>query len=195
MTANETSPAPQELHVPHGFLSWVAVLVHKHRARLLVYARRRGLNAQDALDAVQDCFVAFLRLPEARAITDVSDDSVKMLTVILRHNIQNRRRKQFRRARAQLLLEAGEAALDTTTSEDLIAHAEDFGRAHGCILRMARLQRRVVMLSLLDEQPREAVAKLLGISDGYVRVLLHRARDHIRKCTFEYDDDAPPKDG
>jgi DNA-directed RNA polymerase specialized sigma24 family protein len=53
---------------------------------------------------------------------------------------------------------------------------------------MALLQRRVVMLSLLDEAPREEVAEILGISDSYVRVLLHRAREHVRNCSFEYDE-------
>jgi DNA-directed RNA polymerase specialized sigma24 family protein len=56
---------------------------------------------------------------------------------------------------------------------------------------MARLQRQVVMLSLLDDQPRDQVARSLGISDGYVRVLLHRAREHVRTCSYEYDDDEP----
>jgi 3-methylcrotonyl-CoA carboxylase beta subunit len=32
--------------------------------------------------------------------------------------------------------------------------------------------------------PRDRVAALLGISDGYVRVLLHRAREHVRACPY-----------
>ena len=39
-----------------------------HRARLLSYARRRGLDAEEALDAVQDSFLSFLELPEARSV-------------------------------------------------------------------------------------------------------------------------------
>lgn len=44
--------------------------------------------------------------------------------------------------------------------------AEELARVKGCIDRMAYLQRQVVMLSLLDQQPRDEVAKLLGVSDG-----------------------------
>jgi DNA-directed RNA polymerase specialized sigma24 family protein len=80
------------LHAAPGFLSWVSVLVHAHRQRLLGYARRRGLSAEDALDAVQDSFVSFLRLPEARTIAHDGVDSLKLLTVILRHNVQNHAR-------------------------------------------------------------------------------------------------------
>jgi len=176
------------LHAAPGFLNWVAGLVHSHRSRLLGYARRRGLDAEEALDVVQDSFASFLRLPEARTIAHQGDDSLKLLTVLVRHNIQNYRRKRRRRSGAQILLEAEFAVQSTETSEELIGHAEDLARVHGCILRMANLQRQVVQLSLLDEQPRERVAELLGISDGYVRVLLHRAREHVRNCPYDYPD-------
>lgn len=168
-----------------GFLGWVSVLVHRHRERLLAYARRRGLRAEDALDAVQDGFVSFLRLPEAQAIAQDGDDALKLLTVIVRHNVQNQLSKRRRHGRAQALIEAEAAQLDNETSESLIAQAEELARVKGCIERMAYLQRQVVMLSLLDEQPRDEVAKVLGISAGYVRVLLHRAREHVRTCPYD----------
>jgi RNA polymerase sigma-70 factor (ECF subfamily) len=77
------------------------------------------------------------------------------------------------------------------SSEAIIERAEELARVRGCILRMGGLQRRVIMLSLLDERPREEVAAVLGISDGYVRVLLHRAREHVRDC---HHDDPPTLD-
>ena len=168
-----------------GFFAWVSGLVHTHRERLLAYARRRGLGAEDALDAVQDSFVSFLRLPEARGIAHDGDDALKLLTVIVRHNLQNRLSKTRRHGRAHALLEAEAAKLDDESSESIIARAEELTRVKGCIARMGHLQRQVVMLSLLDEQPRDEVAKLLGISDGYVRVLLHRAREHVRTCPYD----------
>jgi len=165
-----------------GFLSWVSALVHVHRERLLAYARRKGLSAEDALDSVQDSFISFLRLPEARAIAREGDDALKLLTVIVRHNVQNQVSKHRRRSRARALVEAEAAQLDNESSELLITRAEELARVKGCISRMAHLQRQVVMLSLLDEQPQDEVAHLLGISSGYVRVLLHRAREHVRHC-------------
>ena len=178
-----------ELHAPPGFLGWVAELVHIHRSRLLAYARRRGLDAEEALDAVQDCFISFLRLPEARAIAHEGDDSLKMLTVLLRHNLQNHRRKRARRSRAHAALELVIPEEETETSEALVARSEELARVRGCILRMARLQRDVVMLSLLDERPHGEIAKVLGISDGYMRVLLHRAREHVRNCPLDEEED------
>lgn len=174
-------------HAPPGFLAWVSHLVHAHRARLLAYARRQGLAAEDALDAVQDAFIAFLTVPQARAIAKTPDDAIKMLTVLVRHDVMNRGRKRRRRRKADSAL-APVSEGHVETSEDLVARAEELARVNGCILRMARLQQRVVMLSLLDERPSEQVAAILGITDAYVRVLLHRAREHVRSCTFEYDD-------
>lgn len=168
-----------------GFLSWVSELVHRHRARLLAYARRRGWSAEDALDAVQESFISFLRLPEALSITREGDDALKLLTVILAHNLQNRTSKRRRHDRARALLETEAAQLDDESSETIIASAEELARVKGCIERMAYLQRQVIMLSLLDEQPQREVAQLLGISDGYVRVLLHRAREHVRTCPYD----------
>jgi len=73
--------------------------------------------------------------------------------------------------------------VEVPSSEQLSVHAEELARVNGCLVRMARLEREVVMLSLLDEQPRERVGELLGISAGYVRVLLHRAREQHAQGT------------
>jgi len=178
------------LHAPPGFLGWVAQLVHIHRQRLLAYARKRGLDADDALDAVQESFVSFLKLPEARAVAREGDDALKLLTVILRHNVQNVRRKATRR-RQHVAFDVESLDSGSEDSVTIIARAEELARVRGCILRMARLQRQVVLLSILDEQPRDQVAETLGISEGYLRVLLHRARAHVRNCDFADDRDLP----
>lgn len=174
-------------HAPPGFLLWVSALVRAHRARLLSYARRRGLDPEEALDVVQDAFVSFLKLPEARSVARAEgDEALKLLTVVLRHHTLNRRRKLGRRGRVM-----GDAPLEgviervdggAESSESIIARAEELARVEGCILRMQRLQRLVVKLSLLDEQPHAEVAKTLGLTEGHVRVLLHRAREHVRNC-------------
>jgi RNA polymerase sigma-70 factor (ECF subfamily) len=162
-------------HASQGFLERVARLVHAHRARLLSYAMKRGLSADDALDVVQEGFVTFLRLPQARTIA--SGDALKLLTVLVRHQLQNRRRHNARTLPAELAPDALEES-----SEELVARAEELARVRGCILRMNALQGQVIRLSLLDERPHEEVGAMLGISDGYVRVLLHRAREHVRNC-------------
>jgi RNA polymerase sigma factor (sigma-70 family) len=129
-------------------------------------------------------------LPEARSVAREGDDALKLLTVLLRHHVLNHRRKVTRRRQAQVDFEVESLDSGAEDSATIIARAEELTRVQGCILRMARLQRQVVLLSILDGQPREQVAETLGISEGYLRVLLHRAREHVRNCP--YDDSLPP---
>ncbi|HEX5660548.1 MAG TPA: RNA polymerase sigma factor [Polyangiales bacterium] len=164
-----------DTHAAPGFLNRVAGLVHTHRSRLLAYARKRGLNAEDALDVVQEGFLTFLRLPQA--LTVAEPDALKLLTVLVRHQLQNRRRQNARTWPSEAA-----PAMHHETSEELVARAEELARVNGCILRMNALQGDVIRLSLLDERPYDEVAAVLGISEGYVRVLLHRAREHVRNC-------------
>jgi RNA polymerase sigma-70 factor (ECF subfamily) len=178
-----------------GFLTRVAALVHVHRARLLAYARRHGLDAEEALDAVQDSFITFLGLPEAQSIAHDSLHSLKSLTVILRHQVQNQRRKRQRHGQAHELLGGERVGVEVPSSEQLIVHAEELARVNGCMVRMAYLEREVVMLSLLDDQPRDRVGEVLGISAGYVRVLLHRAREHLRTCSDAAGEQPRPAEG
>jgi len=172
-------------HAPPDFLTWVATLVHRHRPELLRYARRRGLTAEDALDVVQDTFVTFLDLPDARSIARAGTDAIKLLTVVLRHQVLTRRRKGARQSDGLERLGRARASEVQESSADLIERAEDFARARGCILRMARLERAVIELSLVDDQPHGEIGKLLGITPGHARVLLHRAREHVRHCSYD----------
>src|SRR5512132_1678810 len=75
------------------FLEWVTRLVHTHRGRLCRVARREGLRAEDSLDCVQDAFHTFLVLPQARQLVESNDDSIKLLSVLVRNHARNRRRR------------------------------------------------------------------------------------------------------
>lgn len=187
-----TDPTPDD-HAPPGFLAWVARLVHAHRGALLASARRRGLSADESLDVVQDAFVTFLRLPAARSIAGDPDDALKLLHVIVKHQCLNARRRTARRA-ADALDPAALPDDGRVDTESLLRTAEELARVKGCILRMAKLQRSAVRLCLLDDAPQQAVAETLGITPGHLRVLLHRAREHIRTCDYANDPVDPVMD-
>src|SRR5689334_16341424 len=120
-TAGASGPVA---HAPPGFLSWVADLVHAHRMRLLRQARRLGLDPEEALDAVQETFASFLVLEQARGMARSGDDSLKLLSVILRHQAQNRVRKRARHSQGLAVMELSAAHSQSGNSEELIAHAE-----------------------------------------------------------------------
>jgi RNA polymerase sigma-70 factor (ECF subfamily) len=54
-----------------AFFAWVTRLVRSHRLPLIHLARREGLLAEDAFDAVQEAFHSFLLLPPARALVEM----------------------------------------------------------------------------------------------------------------------------
>ena len=65
-------------------------------------------------------------------------------------------------------------------AEDRVA-AEDLARrARACLDRLPAGQRRAVLLRDVDGLPAEEVCSTLGISDGNLRVLLHRGRARVR---------------
>jgi len=166
-----------------GFLEWTTRLVHAHRARLYRLARREGLRDEDSLDSVQDAFHTFLLLPQARQLVESSDDSIKLLSVLVRNHARNRRRRH-EIARPH---DSGDEAIafltaDVQPVDELIAQAQDFALMIGCLDHLARLQRAVVSLRMLDEVAGEDVAAMLGLPPSHVAVLLHRAKESLRSC-------------
>jgi RNA polymerase sigma factor (sigma-70 family) len=166
-----------------GFLEWVTRLVHTHRGRLYGLARREGLREEDSLDSVQDAFQTFLLLPQARQLVESNDDSIKLLSVLVRNHARNRRRRH-EVARPH---DAGDEPLALLTAEappvdELIAQAQDFALMIGCLDHLGKLQRAVVSLRMLDEVAGEDVAAMLDLPPSHVAVLLHRAKQNLRSC-------------
>jgi RNA polymerase sigma-70 factor (ECF subfamily) len=166
-----------------GFLEWVTRLVHTHRGRLYRLARREGLREEDSLDCTQDAFQTFLLLPQARQLVESDDDSIKLLSVLVRNHARNRRRKH-EIARPHDSDEAGLARLtaEALPVDALIGQAEDFALMVGCLDHLGKLQRAVMSLRMLDEIPGEDVATMLGLPPSHVAVLLHRAKQNVRSC-------------
>ncbi len=182
-----TSSAPQKrcpctAEQREAFLSWVARLVHQHRAYLLRVVRGEGLGPEDAFDAVQEAFQTFLTLPAARALVPGGEDAGKMLTAIARNVARNQRRRAAV-ARPHDSDDAVLEALATPASvEQLLADAENEVRLRGCVESLGDMQRMVVTLRMLDELAGEDVARTLGVTPGHVAVLLHRAKANLLAC-------------
>jgi RNA polymerase sigma factor (sigma-70 family) len=166
-----------------GFLEWVTRLVHTHRGRLYRLARREGLREEDSLDCVQDAFHTFLLLPQARQLVESDDDSIKLLSVLVRNHARNRRRRH-EIARPH---DSGDETLAVLTAEalpvdELIAQAQGFALMIGCLDHLGKLQRAVASLRMLDEVGGEDVAAMLELPPSHVAVVLHRAKQNLRNC-------------
>jgi RNA polymerase sigma-70 factor (ECF subfamily) len=180
-----TEPCPCEEARPHAeaeFSGWVTELVRAHRSRLVAVARHEGLGAEDAFDAAQEAFAAFLILPQARELAP-SEWAGHTLVALVRNVTRNARRLHAV-ARPHVSDDATVGALADAapTPDERLAAGEDRGRLARCVARLAEVQRAVVTLRMLDDRPAAAVARELGLAPGHVAVLLHRAKADLRAC-------------
>jgi RNA polymerase sigma-70 factor (ECF subfamily) len=156
-------------------LDRLSQLVREQRSALAAVARAEGLSAEDAVDCLQEALSTFLdrldRPPE---------NWTASLTLMVKNAARNRRRRHHL-ARPHRSLEDHDVS-DAPTAEDLIARAEETVRLRACVAGLCEIQRAVVTLRMLEEQPGEDVARALGISAGHVAVLLHRAKAALRAC-------------
>src|SRR5262245_42756188 len=166
-----------------GFLEWVTRLVHTHRGRLYRLARREGLREEDSFDCVQDAFHTFLLLPQARQLVESNDDSIKLLSVLVRNHARNRRRRhEIARPPDSRDETLAQLTVESLPVDELIGQAQDFALMVGCLDHLGKLQRAVVSLRMLDEIAGEDVAEMLELQPSHVAVLLHRAKQNLRSC-------------
>jgi RNA polymerase sigma-70 factor (ECF subfamily) len=192
MTQAMAGPAPCDCPSPGQqteratFLTWVGRLVHEHRGWLARLARREGMSAEDAFDAVQEALHTFITMPQARALVDDRHRSRALLAALTRNVARNRRRLHAvarPHASDPQVLEGLPA--QTASVEEAIAAAEEQIRLAGCLRTLAEVPRTVVTLRMLDEVAGEDVARILGITPGHVAVLLHRAKANLLACMTE----------
>jgi RNA polymerase sigma-70 factor (ECF subfamily) len=176
---------------PEGFFGWVTQLVHRHRARLSRLVVREGVRADDALDCVQEAFMGFLQLPQARLLVGSPDESARLLSTLARNIARNRRRRHDY-ARPHIVEEEIVQNLpsDALSSDEVVIQAEQHALAPGCLVTLNEVQQAVVNLRLVDDVPGEDVAQQLGTTREHVGVLLYRARQELQRCLA--DGKAPP---
>ena len=163
-----------------AFFAWVTRLVRSHRMPLVRLARREGLPAEEAFDAVQEAFHSFLLLPQARALVESETDSRNLLGALTRNVSRNRRRRHdLTRHHVAVAEDSPDAG---GTAEDLLARAQERAVVLGCVNLLGRLQRAVVTLRMLEGRDGKSVARELKLQPGHVAVLLHRAKGELREC-------------
>jgi RNA polymerase sigma-70 factor (ECF subfamily) len=169
------------------FLGWVSELARTHSRGLLAVARHEGLTASDALDAVQEAYFTFLGLPQARGLAGEQQDAEALMAVLVRNAARNMRRRHHR-ARPHEAIDAAERLIsDEPSVDELIVMAEAHVGLLGCVNQLGEIQRHVVKLRLLDEVAPDSTAQTLGLTEGNVAVLLHRAKKELRACLSRAD--------
>ena len=197
-SALAASPVPNrnassEQH--EGFFGWVTQLVHTHRGRLSRLVVREGVRADDALDCVQEAFLSFLQLPQARLLVGSAEELARLLSTLARNIARNRRRRHDY-AKPHLVEEEILQNLpsDALSSDEVVIQAEQQALALGCLVTLNEVQEAVVNLRLVDEVSGEDVALQLGTTPEHVGVLLFRARQRLQRCLTDYNERPLPQE-
>jgi RNA polymerase sigma-70 factor (ECF subfamily) len=169
-------------HVVDDPLDQVTHLIRSRRARLVAVARAEGVTPEDAVDCLQDALCTLLDAAGREALPRAEDECAALLTTMVRNAARNKRRRHFRAKPHDDLDAHALAAEDSPAPEDLVARAEEHVRLRACVEELCEIQRAVVTLRMLEEQPGEDVGQALGVSAGHVAVLLHRAKNALRAC-------------
>lgn len=159
-----------------------ATLSSAQGARLFAVARGRGLDPEDARDAVQEALSSFVALAQARDLCAASVDSAAYLTALVINIARNMRRRHHRRkphARDEVLdrLEAANADVEV-----LFAQKESARELQGCLETLEDVPRKIVSLRILEDVSGSEVAKLLDLTPNHVAVMLHRAKRSLSVC-------------
>jgi RNA polymerase sigma-70 factor (ECF subfamily) len=171
--SNETSPSDDALER----LSRVA---QAERGGLAAVARYEGLTPEEAIDCVQDALCTLLDLVQTGQLDETASPGPVLVTIV--RNAARNQRRRHARARPHVELSERELSDERELQEELLARAEDTVRLRACVAELCEIQRAVVTLRLLEERPGECVAEILGVTQGYVAVLLHRAKSALREC-------------
>lgn len=167
------------------FLESLTAVVRTERALLVRVAAREGLGPQDALECVQDALCTFLRLHQDGELAAPEAEWGPLLGGITRNAARNWRRRHALARPHEPTVES--AASTGPMADEVLLCAETHVRLRACVAELCAVQRNVVLLRLLDEQPGDDVAAALGISRGYVDVLMHRAKAALRACMLRSD--------
>lgn len=170
---------------------WIAGLAREHAGRLAAIARREGIGPIDALDVVQDAFHTLLARegcargepggPRASGVRARPDEAARLLAAIVRNAARNLRRRHHR-ARPHVDVEDEPVAAGEAPPDAALERARELAQLGGCLAALGDVHRRVVRLRVLEELSGDEAARALGLSPGYVAVLLYRARKQLERC-------------
>lgn len=172
------------------FLHTLAAVACRERALLVRVATGEGLSPQDALECVQDALCTLLRMQRHGELVAPPSEWAALLGGITRNAARNRRRRHALSRPHEPLGDCAPVALPA--ADELLVRAQAHCKLRACVAQLCEIQRSVVLLRLLEEQPGEDVAQVLGISRGYVDVLANRAKAALRSCMLRGNDTIEP---
>ena len=195
LKAGSDSPAAQDA---------LAVLCRTYWQPLYAYARRRGHSPADAQDLTQEFFVSFMRRNAFGAASPGKGKFRSFLLASMSHFLADEwdKSRAQKRGGGQIIILDSDAAENALQSMETLSPEELYDKQWALtLLEEVYLQLQseyrkenkaalfdALRFSLMGERsavPYEELANRLGLSEGAVKVAVHRLRKRYRHCLRE----------
>ena len=151
-------------------------LYRRFAPRVRLYGRRYLRDEEASRDLVQQVMLLTIEKLRAGSVRDVEQIASFVLGVS-RTMAKDLRRREWRREKLR----------EAFTAPDMVEAPAgdatfDVDRLETCLGRLAERERMVVLLTFYAERTAGEVGKELGVKEGNVRVIRHRAVERLRTC-------------
>ena len=163
-------------------------LVRAHSGRMLSVCRRILRNDEEARDAVQEAFVSAFRGIKSFEGTCQLGTWLHRIAVnasLMRLRTKKRRPEESIDDLQPTFDEAGHARNDpqdwSPSALQMVETRETREFVRGCIDQLPDSYRVVLLLRDIEEMDTSEAAEVLGVTEGVIKVRLHRARHALRR--------------
>jgi RNA polymerase sigma-70 factor (ECF subfamily) len=156
-------------------------LYRRFAPRVRLYGLRHLRDEDAARDLVQQVMLVTIEKLRGGSIRD-ADQIASFVLGVSRTIAKDVKRLEWRRQKLR------ETFMASNMVEDQVGDATlDVDRLERCLARLAARERVVVLLTFYGEKTASEVGKDLGIKEGNVRVIRHRAIERLRTCMTSHE--------
>jgi RNA polymerase sigma-70 factor (ECF subfamily) len=174
-------------------------LVRAHSGRMLSVCRRILRNDEEARDAVQEAFVSAFRgisSFEGSSLLGTWLHRIAVNASLMRLRSKKRRPEESIDELLPTFKDDGHAQIEprdfSPTALQMVETRETREFVRDCIDRLPEMHRVVLLLRDIEEMDTSEAAEVLGVSEGVVKVRLHRARHALRRLLAERFEERVP---
>jgi RNA polymerase sigma-70 factor (ECF subfamily) len=156
-------------------------LYRRFAPRVRLYGLRHLRDEDAARDLVQQVMLVTIEKLRGGSIRD-ADQIASFVLGVSRMIAKGLKRLEWRRENLR------ETFMASNMVEDQVGDAAlDVDHLEKCLARLVARERVVILLTFYGEKTASEVSKELGIKEGNVRVIRHRAIERLRTCMTSHE--------
>ena len=152
------------------------IIIKEHGPVVWNTAYRLLGNSSDAADCFQETFICALKICRRQKVRNFSALLIRLATT----RAIDQLRRRFRHEQSKLTLNEESVSLDSDPA-NYAQQQELASRLQKALAQLPQQEAQVFCLRYLNDMSYRRIAKELNIKTGTVGVLLHRAREKLRK--------------